>query len=295
MNPAHPRPFVVSASEYPFDDHWFEREGVAMHYVDEGEGTPVVMLHGNPTWSFLYRHVIKQLQGTCRRIAPDLPGFGFSDHPSGYGYTPQEHAGWVAAWIDQLQLEPFVLVVQDWGGPIGLAIAVDQPERVAGLLLLNTWCWPPDWSLWMFSCVMGGPVGKYLHLERNFFARRMVPWGIAHKDRLTADLLGAYSGPFPTPQKRIGTYVFPRAIRKSAAWLRSIEERLPSLRDKPIEMVWAMKDPAFGKPAYLRRWQTYFPHASVDRVADAAHYLQEDCPERIAAAVKRVLKQIDRP
>lgn len=291
MDTPHQRPFRVNKSQYPFTDQWFERDGVAMHYVDVGSGTPVLMLHGNPTWSFLYRHVIKELTGKCRCVAPDYPGFGFSDHPPGYGYTPPEHSGWVAGLIDHLRLDRFILVVQDWGGPIGLSIAVERPQAVAGLVLLNTWCWPPDWHLWSFSCAMGGPVGRYLNLRRNFFARRMVPFGIARQDRKTPEGLKAYTDPFPTPQRRLGTYVFPRAIRKSANWLRSVEERLSLLCDKPVEMVWAMKDPAFGKERYIERWFNHFPNVVVERVDDASHYLQEDCPERIAAAVGRLLNR----
>ena len=89
------RPFSVDMNEYPFKSHWFEQDGTFMHYLDEGEGLPVLLFHGNPTWSFLYRKVIKQLDGTCRAIAPDYPGFGMSQHPIDYGYTPEEHAGWV--------------------------------------------------------------------------------------------------------------------------------------------------------------------------------------------------------
>jgi haloalkane dehalogenase len=292
MTAAHERSFSVSDVAYPFRDHWFERDGVAMHYVDEGDGTPVLMLHGNPTWSFLYRDVIKDLAGTCRPVVPDYPGFGFSEHPPGYGYTPQEHAEWVTDLIDHLHLDGFILVMQDWGGPIGMSVAVDRPHSVAGLVILNTWTWPPDWNLWSFSSVMGGPIGRYLHLRRNFFARRLVPWGIARKERKTPELLRAYTDPFPTAESRMGTYVFPRAIRKSASWLRSIEQRLSCLREKPIEMVWAMKDPAFGKESYIRRWQGYFPEAKVDRVDDASHYLQEDCPDRVAAAVRRLLDRV---
>lgn len=286
------RRFNVSPAAYPFRDRWFERDGTALHYVDEGQGAPVVLLHGNPTWSFLYRDVIQRISGSCRGLAPDYPGFGFSGHPAGYGYTPQEHADWIEAWLDELDLDRMILVVQDWGGPIGLSIAVQRPAAIAGLVILNTWCWPPDWNLWSFSCAMGGPLGAYLHLRRNFFARRLVPWGIHHKDRATPELLDAYTAPFPTPESRRGTYVFPRAIRKSADWLRSIEIELPRLRDEPVEMVWGMKDPAFGRESYLRRWQRYFPHAAVDRVHDAAHYVQEDCPERIAAAVERLLERL---
>jgi len=286
------RKFAVDPAEYPFADRWFERGGSALHYVDEGSGPPVLMLHGNPTWSFLYRNVIKQLGGACRSIAPDYPGFGLSDHPPGYGYTPQEHAEWIHALIDAAGLKRFVLVLQDWGGPIGLSIAVERPDDVAGLVILNTWAWPPDPRMVVFSLIMGGPVGKYLHLRRNFFARKIVPSGIARAERRTPAILKAYTDPFPSPASRMGTWVFPRAIRQSAGWLAEIERQLPRLRAKPVEFVWAMKDVAFGREPIIARWLSYFPGAPVDRLLEAKHYLQEDEPEGVAAAVKRVLARI---
>ena len=286
------RKFAVDPAEYPFADRWFERGGSALHYVDEGSGPPVLMLHGNPTWSFLYRNVIKQLGGACRSIAPDYPGFGLSDHPPGYGYTPQEHAEWIHALIDAAGLKRFVLVLQDWGGPIGLSIAVERPHDVAGLVILNTWAWPPDPRMVVFSLIMGGPVGKYLHLRRNFFARKIVPSGIARAERRTPAILKAYTDPFPSPASRMGTWVFPRAIRQSAGWLAEIERQLPRLRAKPVEFVWAMKDVAFGREPIIARWLSYFPGAPVDRLLEAKHYLQEDEPEGVAAAVKRVLARI---
>jgi haloalkane dehalogenase len=293
MSVAHARRFQVDAGEYPFEDHWLDRDGVAMHYVDQGRGVPVLMLHGNPTWSFLYRKVIRELSPACRCIAPDYPGFGYSDHPPGYGYTPPEHASWVGTLLDRLGLDRFVLVVQDWGGPIGMSLAVDRPEQVAGLVICNTWCWPPDMAARIFSLLMGGArLGRHLQLEKNFFARRIVASGIVRPEIKTPAVLAAYTDPFPTPDSRMGTWVFPRSIRAQSAWLRSLEEKLPVLRDKPVEMVFAMKDVAFGKESCIRRWHRHFPEAPVDRLSDASHYLQEDRPDRVAAAVRRVLARI---
>ena len=287
MNEFRKRAFSVNSSEYPFESHWFERDGSFMHYLDEGEGLPVILLHGNPTWSFLYRKVIKQLEGVCRIVAPDYPGFGLSDHPPGYGYTPKEHAGWVGALIDHLALEHFVLVVQDWGGPIGLSIAVNRPSKVSGLVICNTWSWPADQALTqIFSAVFGGPIGRYLILQHNFFVRRIAPFRGALK---SSEVFRAYIDPFPTPPSRMGTYVFPREIVKSAKWLESIESKLHLLVDKPVELVWAMKDLGFGNEKTIARWHNYFPDAPVDRIPDAGHYLQEESPDRVAAGIRRLL------
>ena len=284
------RPFEVPPALYPFEDHWFERDGSAMHYIDVGASdVPVVMLHGNPTWSFLYRDIIHALGKDIRCLACDYPGFGFSDHPPGYGYTPEEHAEWTRAWLDSLDLPPFILVVQDWGGPIGLSYAVENPDRIAGLVVLNTWAWPADFKATIFSSILGGPIGKHLCLQRNFFADKLVKNGMYYKRRKSDEVFRAYVDPFPGPHERYGTYVFPRAIRKSHAMLARLERQLASLREIPAELVWGMKDQAFGSEAVIRQWLSHLPNADVTRLEKASHYLQEDQPDAIADAIRRRL------
>jgi haloalkane dehalogenase len=282
------RRFEVSPELYPFEDHWFD----GVHYVDEGTGVPVVMFHGNPTWSFLYRDVIKGVSGECRAIAPDYPGFGFSEHPANYRYTAREHAAAMERLIDHLKLDRFVMVVHDWGGPIGMSIATKYPDRIAGLVILNTWAWPSHGKMLMFSHLMGDAFGRFLHRRFNFFAKTIVRATITSADRKTPEVLKAYTDPFPTPQSRIGTWVFPREIRVNNDWLGETERGLARLRDKPVEMLWAMKDPAFGREEVIARWQSYFADARVERVPEANHYIQEDAPDRVVAAIKRVLTRI---
>lgn len=282
--------------EYPFESRWIERDGSAMHYVDVGEGRPVLMLHGNPTWSFLYRRVIRDLEGECRCIAPDYPGFGFSDHPEGYGYTPGEHARWVRELVDELRLDGLIVVGQDWGGPIGLRTAVERSGRTAGLVMSNTWCWAPDWRLRLFSRAMGGStLGRWLQLEHNFFARRVVPLGIHRSERRTGPVLESYRRPFADRESRLGTWVFPRAIRTFAGWLDATWRQAGRLDSLSVELVWGMRDPALGREAYLDRWRERFPDAPLDRVEDAGHYLQEDRPERLASGIRRCLRRTSDP
>lgn len=280
---------------YPFESgesRWLERGGASMHYADVGEGRPVLMLHGNPTWSFLYRRVIEGLRGECRCVAPDYPGFGLSEHPPGYGYTPEEHARWVGELVDDLGLDGFVVVGHDWGGPIGLRVAVERPDRTAGLVLSNTWCWPPDWRMSLFSRAMGGPtLARWLQLEHGFFVRWLLPLGIHRAERRTESVLAAYRMPFPDRESRTGTWVFPRALRTSARWVEETWQRLERLRTLPVELVWGAEDPAFGRERCLERWTGRFPGAAVDRVEDAGHYLQEDRPERMARGVRRCLRR----
>jgi haloalkane dehalogenase len=292
MADAYQRPFEVDAREYPFDDHWFPLDDGVIHYVDEGSGPTVLLLHGNPTWSYLYRRVIRKLGGECRLIAPDYPGFGMSKPPSGYGYRPAEHAECVQRLIEHLTLEDLTLVVQDWGGPIGLRYAVEHPGNMRALVLMNTWVFQPSGMATIFSLAMGGwPVGKWLQTRRNFFARRIVPSSIYHKEKVTDSLKAAYTAPFPTPQSRQGTWVFPREIRKSARWLADIESKLEILEDLPVEMLWAMKDPAFGHQKIIDQWRGYLKNTTLETLDDASHYLQEDRPDRVVAAIRRALER----
>jgi haloalkane dehalogenase len=278
------RRFEIDEQIYPFESRWHRVGGAALHYLDEGEGPAVVMLHGNPTWSFLYRDVIRTLSGRCRAIAPDYPGFGFSESPEGYGYSPAEHAEAIGALVDALGLERFFLVVQDWGGPIGMAVAAERPERVAGFVIANTWCWgtmPASPSMWLFSKLLGGAFGRYWILRHNLFADPRV--------------LAAYTAPFPDPKSRMGTWTFPRAITRDRSWIRSIEARLGPLRDAPVELLWGERDPLFKKPRFDTRWRRLFPDASTERVEDAGHFIQEDRPDRVAAAVLRLLERAPSP
>ena len=136
--------FTPSPRLYPFRSRWAETSAGRVHYVDEGRGRPLLFLHGNPTWSFLYRNLIQELRGDFRCVAVDYPGFGLSDRPAGYGYTPAEHAAVVGEVVDQLGLHGLIMMGHDWGGPIGLSMAAARAERIAGLILGNTWFGPPS-------------------------------------------------------------------------------------------------------------------------------------------------------
>jgi len=284
------RPFEVDPVEYPFADHWLSYADGHVHYVDEGSGPAVLLLHGNPTWSYIYRDIIKELRGECRLLAIDLPGFGMSKAPSGYGFTSREHADVVSDFVARLGLENLVLVVQDWGGPIGMSYAVGHKENIRGLVIMNTWAWPASVPQRLFSLVMGGwPLGYWLQTRRNYFAKAMVPDGIQHKERITPALRKAYTDPFPTPVSRKPTWVFPRQIRQAGPWLADIESRLPLLSDIPAEIVWGLKDVPGFPVSEMERWQRYLKNTRSEKLADAGHSVQEDRPERVAAAILRIL------
>jgi haloalkane dehalogenase len=283
--------FTPDRTLFPFEPRWFDGAGSRIHYVDEGRGRAVVMFHGNPTWSFLYRKVIKELSGQFRCIAMDYPGFGLSERPSGYGYTSAEHAEVVGKLVDHLDLDGFVVVGQDWGGPIGMTVALERADRVAGMVFANTWYWPAQGSLATFSVVMSTPPVQWLILHRNAFVNFIMPRSVATP--MDPAVFKTYQDAQPAPEARRGVAEFPRQIRRARPMLERLAGNAPkALGGKPLELVWAMKDPAFGNPAVIARWQRDFPAARVARVENANHYIQEDAPGAVADAVRRVQTRI---
>jgi haloalkane dehalogenase len=279
------RPAWLPEELYPFESHYAEIDGSRVHYVDEGSGPPLLLLHGNPTWSFLYREVIKGLRDRFRCVAPDYPGFGLSRATPGYGFTPAEHADVLERFVLQLDLSEVMMMVQDWGGPIGFAVATRYPARFAAFVIGNTWAWPKaDIPIRLFSGLLGGPIGRYLILRRNMFVERAIPGSMRLRE-LPEAAMEAYRGPFPTPESRRPVHVFPREILGSRPFLAYVERGLPVLADRPALLVWPTKDVAFREPE-RGRWERLFPDHRTTMLEGAGHYIQEDAPERIVAAIR---------
>jgi haloalkane dehalogenase len=279
------RPGWVPEQLYPFESHFAEIGGARIHYVDEGSGPPLLLLHGNPTWSFLYRDIIKALRDRYRCVAPDYPGFGLSAAPAAYGFTPAEHAKLIEQLVTELDLTGITMMVQDWGGPIGFAVATRHPDRFAAFVVGNTWAWPKaDPGTQVFSRLMGGRIGGYLILHRNVFVEKIIPGGVKRK-KLPPEVMNAYRGPFASVDSRRPVHVFPREILASRPFLAEIERGLPALRDRPALIVWPTKDVAFREPE-RKRWEQVFPNHRTVTLDGAAHYIQEEAPDEIAAAIR---------
>lgn len=287
------RPFIVDKEEYPFQSHWYERDGAAMHYVDEGEGVPIVLTHGNPDWSFLNRNIIKEMSKKARVIAYDLPGFGFSDTPEDFGFTPKEHSEWVESLIfEHLKLDKFILVVQDWGGPTGLNVATNHPDNILGVVISNTWAWKPEGSLREFSMMMSTADMQQKIIDLNFFAGVLMPSNINLASGSNKAITDAYAHAFPTPESRRGTAVFPEQIVGAEEWVQNIEGRLKNLADKPVHMIFGMKDKAVATTDNIDRWRKHFPNADVLLLQDTGHFSQEDSPESFCFMLSKILKSL---
>lgn len=270
---------------YPFESRFFDSSAGRVHYVDEGEGRPLLLLHGNPTWSFLYRDVIRALRDRFRCVAPDYPGFGLSERPPGYGYTPAEHADVIAELAKHLGLDDLVIMGQDWGGPIGLSVALTEPERIGGLVLGNTWFWPLDrWINIAFSRLMSSRPMQRAILERNLFVRRLIPMGMARKP--TGEEMRHYEAAQPAPEDRKGVAVFPRQLVAAGPWLEELAGAVPKeLAAKRVLLVWGMRDIAFHPKAFLPRIRDTFPDHVLVPLPRAKHFIQEDAPQTIADAI----------
>lgn len=277
---------------WPYEPRFFTTsDGVRIHYVDEGprDGQPVVMVHGNPTWSYLYRNFVRGLtEAGFRAIAHDEMGFGRSDNPEDEReYTIQRHAQHFAELVEQLGLEGVTLVLQDWGGPIALKWAVDHPERVLRLVLLNTFAGLtlPDYPKGPpgpFKLIRARGVGDFMIKRLQLFTKVFVFKGGTRG--LDERARAAYLAPHPTPASRAGVMAFPRLIpwdaRNPTAELgRHVEENLGELAGKPVLICWPTKDRGFKQRA-LAWWREQFPGAEVHEF-EAGHYIQEDAHEQV--------------
>ncbi len=279
------RPPWLDETLYPFTSHFETIEGSTVHYVDEGSGPTLLLLHGNPTWSFLYRDIIRGLRDRFRCIAPDYPGFGLSRAAPGFGFTPAEHSRVLGEFVRGLDLGEITMMVQDWGGPIGFGVAVRQPERFARFVIGNTWAWPKtDLGTQIFSRLLGGPIGNQLIHRRNIFVERIIPTGV-NLHPLPEAVMAAYRGPFPTAASRTPTYVFPREILRSRPFLEELRIALPVLRDRPALLVWPTRDFAF-RTAERERWESLFEDHRTVLLEGASHYIQEEDPEAIVTAIR---------
>jgi haloalkane dehalogenase len=277
--------FTPDPELYPFESRWFDTSQGRLHYIDEGEGPPLLLCHGNPTWSFLYRNIILALRDRFRCIAPDYLGFGLSDRPPGFGYKVDQHARLVGELVDHLGLDGYVSMGQDWGGPVSMAVDVERADRVRGVVLGNTWFWPTDTlSTKMFSWVMSSPPLQYAILRRNFFVEVLVPMGTQH--RPTAEVMRHYRAVQPNPEARRGVAEMPKQIMAAHRLLARLAEEVPAkLGSKPALFVWGMKDFAFRPGPTLPHMRAAFPDHVLVELPDAKHFIQEDAPDEIAAAI----------
>ena len=282
---------------FNFAPHYHTINGFEMHFVDEGRGEPIVLIHGDPTWGYLYRTFIPILSQHRRCIVPDHMGMGKSGTPRDpYPYRLRHHVANLEALLLHLDLHQMTLVLHDWGGPVGLGFATRHPDRIKRLVLMNTWACAP-WP--------GGPFPRLLELIRSERGEKFVLEkngylepalvGTTHRpENLTKTVLDAYRAPFPTPESRLALLCWSRDIPvhetdPSYLEMKRIEEALVRFIGTPILLVWGMRDPVLPE-SVLRTWQRTYPQATTAEIEDASHFLQEDAPERIGLCIEKLLE-----
>ena len=282
-------PAWLDRTEYPFTSRWADLGDGRIHYVDEGEGPPALFVHGTPTWSFEYRHVIRAAVGTSRCIAPDHLGFGLSDRPRQASYAPEAHALRLREFVDGLGLDRFALVVHDYGGPIGLPLSL--AGRVTRLVIMNTWMWPLDDDKEMVSRarIVQGALGRWLYRHVNASLKVIMPSAYGRRSLLTRNIHRQYLEPFRSKDDRVLVlWPLAQALLGSSAYYRELYSRIDALRVVPTSIIWGLRDTAF-RPHLLARWKTELPEASVLALDNVGHWPHEEAPSEVAEAIAEFL------
>ncbi|MCU7616241.1 alpha/beta fold hydrolase [Chryseobacterium sp. PBS4-4] len=275
-------PSWLDKSLFPFKSRFLNIDGNTIHFVDEGQGPVLLLLHGNPTWSFLYRHIIKKLKSSFRCIALDYPGFGLSVANAEYKYTPEEHSFILEKFVEQLGLDNIRIMVQDWGGPIGLGFAGRRPELIHSLVIGNTWAWPATGAMSIVSKIFGSGLGRFFITRNNSMMKFILESGM--NEKLEENEIAAYLSPFKTKKSRIPTWIFPKEIVGSRLFLKDVELGMNNLVDKPVLFIWGDADGAF-REGELSRLQEFFPKNELVVLKGVKHYIQENAPDEICKAV----------
>ncbi len=279
-------PLAGLEQEYPFGSHVLDLAGLGYHYLDEGprDAEPLLFVHGNPTWSFHWRHLIRAFRDRYRCVAPDHIGCGLSDKPADYPYRLAQHSANLERLVDQLDLGRITLVVHDWGGPIGLGMAARSPARIARLVILNSAAFPgpAPWRIRVCRTPLLGPV---LVRGLNAFARLSTVMALEDSSRMTPRVRRGYLLPFGTYADRIAALRFVQDIPLSPShpsWadLLAVESGLARLADKPACLIWGERDWCFT-PAFREGFERRLPRARVHRAQSAGHFVVEDAREDV--------------
>ena len=269
----------LNTVQYPFAPREFKTDAGTMSYLDEGEGRPIVFLHGNPTWSYLFRHLVRALRDGYRCIAPDLLGYGLSDKPTRVDYRPRAQAHRLAGLLDVLGVDDATLVVNCAGGPLGLGWAIENPARVHSLVLFNTWMWPlvENRSAVRLARLVGNPLNRFYYRALNASPSFILPALFADRHRIQRPSRTQYLEPFRSHRERGALYAMIESLERDAEWHETLWNRRAAIADKPALLLWGTKDPMFG-PDALERFEGMFPDHSTRRFPHSGRFVPEESP-----------------
>jgi cis-3-alkyl-4-acyloxetan-2-one decarboxylase len=284
-----------AAELYPFHGNYLPLDGGKLHYLDEGDkSAPVLlMLHGNPTWSFYYRELVRAFRGKYRVIAVDHLGCGLSDKPQDWDYTLANHIANIVSLVERLELRNITLIVHDWGGAIGMGAAVQMPERFSRFVVFNTAAFPSDKMPFLIGLARVPGLGPVALRGVNAFVHGALATCVMHKDRITPAIRAGYTAPYDSWANRVAILRFvediPRSPKDRAApALDATDKGLAQFRDRPMLLIWGAKDYVFDD-WFFGEWKKRFPAARSHYVEDAGHFVVEDAFERIIPWIEAFL------
>lgn len=280
------------ASEFPFQSRWIRTGPSVQHYVDEGSGPPLLMVHGNPTWSFAWRRLIRDLSSQYRVIAPDHLGCGFSEKPQEDLYTLDQHIERLEQLVAALKITGITLFAHDWGGAIGMGCAGRHADLFTRFVLMNTAAFRSRRIPLRISVCRVPLLGPFAVRRLNLFSRAAVQMAVTRP--LTPSARKGFLAPYDSVANRIAVHEFVRDIplrteHRSYRSLVRVEESLAAFADRPVQLIWGMRDWCFT-PAFLREFCHRFPLAQVHEIPDAGHYVFEDAADEVLEVSQRFLQ-----
>lgn len=273
---------------FPFESRECKIADHKIHYVDEGKGKTILLIHGIPGWSFEFREIIAGLKKKFRVIAPDHLGFGLSEKSANADYSVQAHAARLAQFIDQLKLKDYHLVVHDFGGPISMGAILQTKNKPSRISLMNTWLFSLNkfFKFRFAGYIVSSFLGKYLYLKRNFSARIMLKSSFLDKTKLPENIHACYTGRFPDEASRVPVYILAKALLGEGAWFDDLAAQLSASAKVPIQLIWGQADAYLPGKLLLPEFARLLPHAKVHMI-QAGHYPHEEQP----AEVVRILRE----
>ena len=282
----------VDPNLYPFQNNMISLEAGNMHYVDEGAGEAILFVHGTPTWSFLYRDFVKELSNDYRCIAIDHLGFGLSEKPIDFSGSPQDHAKNLSEFIRKLDLQNVTLVVHDFGGPIGLAAGMMNSERIAKVVMFNSWLWSTKEraDAQKIDKTINSRLGKFLYLNLNFSPKVLLKKGFEDKKNPPKKVHQHYLKPFPNKSSRNGLLNLAKALVGSSNWYQIQWEQLDKLANKEWLIIWGTED-EFIKKGELSKWKKRLSNSTVKEFS-CGHFVQEEKTEESIALITNFMKKL---
>jgi pimeloyl-ACP methyl ester carboxylesterase len=280
----------LNKKEYPFEFRYHQVNGYRQHYIDVGKGEVLLFVHGTPSWSFDFRHIINELSLHYRCIALDHIGFGLSDKPEHYDYSTLNHSITLKKFIDHLQLKDITMVLHDFGGPIGFNYALSHPANMKRLIVLNSWLWSskgnPEFI--KLSKILKNPLLPLLYRYLNFSSRFLLPQSFGDR-KIPKNILRQYTSAFRNSSERNGTLAFAMSLLNDQDWFEELWNKRQVLQSKPVLLIWGMKDQFVG-PTYLDKFLAGFPSARVRKIEGCGHFPQEEKSEDVCKAIRDFIR-----